>query len=85
MRGLPMDKNLYWTGLIYFSGLLLLGVPWWKALTVAAVAFICWYLTYGRRIIIGIGLCIFILGSGNWLGLVPAPSQWGQVLAANPG
>jgi hypothetical protein len=79
---LEADKNLYWTGFIYTIGLLLLGVVWWKALIVAGVAAISWYLTYGRRIIISIGLILLFFGLGSWTGLIPPPVQWGQFLAA---
>jgi len=74
------DKNLYWTALIYFVGLLLLGIVWWKAAIIAIVASACWFLTYGRRIITGVGLAILFLGLGNWIGLIPAPSEWAQLL-----
>lgn len=75
------DKNLYWTALIYFFGLLLLGIVWWKAVAVTIVASVCWFLTYGRQMIIGVGLAILILGLGNWIGLLPTPSEWGQLFA----
>lgn len=81
MDDAPIDKNLYWTGIIYFGGLLLLGVIWWKALIIALIAAICWFLTYGRRIIVTVGLSLFLVGLANWAGLVPAPSEWGQLLA----
>ena len=67
-----------------FRRFILAGIPWWKAAVIAAVALICWYLTYGRRIIIGIGLGLLVLGMGNWAGLVPQPSEWGQVHMAVP-
>lgn len=73
---LSADKNLYWTAIVFFIGLLLLGAIWWKALMVAAVAFICWYLTYGRQLIIGVGLFVLFLGFAVWLGLIMPPAQW---------
>ena len=59
---LEIDKNLIWTAIIYFAGSFSLGIPWWKAAVIAVVALICWYLTYGRRIIIGIGLAFYSWG-----------------------
>ena len=50
------DKNLIWTGIIYFIGLYLLQVVWWKALIVAVAMMVSWYLTYGRRITVSVGL-----------------------------
>ena len=82
MDGAEIDKNLYWTGFIYLVGCLLLGVLWWKAAIIAVVALICWYLTYGRRIIVGVGLSLIILGMANWTGLLPEPSKWEQILVA---
>jgi len=79
---LKTDKNLYWTGFIYVVGLLLLGVTWWKALIIAGVAALSWYLTYGRRIVVSLGLILVFLGLGNWAGLIPAPAHWGDLLAA---
>ncbi len=79
-----IDKNLIWTAIIYFAGSFSLGIPWWKAAVIAAVALICWYLAYGRRIIIGIGLGLLVLGMGNWAGLVPQPSEWGQMHMTAP-
>ena len=76
-----LDDNLYWTSLCYFVGVLLLGVIWWKALIVAAAAFACWYLHYGRRVVGGIGVVVLFAGLGVWIGVIPPPSQWGQLLA----
>jgi hypothetical protein len=76
------DKNLYWTGIIYFVGLFLLGVIWWKALIVGIVAAICWYLNYSRRSVLALGMVALCLGLGIWVGLLPAVSQWGEWLAA---
>ena len=65
------DKNLVWTGIIYFVGLFLLGVIWWKALIVGIVAAICWYLNYGRRSVLALGMVALCLGLGIW-GRTPA-------------
>jgi hypothetical protein len=80
-----VDKNLYWTAFIFFLGLVLLGVTWWKALIVAAIAAACWFLTYGRNIVIGVGLLVLLLGLGSWIGLLPPPSQWRPLLASATG
>jgi len=76
------EKRLYLTAFIYFVGVFLTGVVWWKALIVAAAAALCWYVAYGRRIIIGVGVLIFLLGLVTWAGLVPAPSEWGHLFEA---
>ena len=75
------DKNLIWTGIIYFIGLYLLQVAWWKALIVAVAMMISWYLTYGRRITVSVGLIIFLLGLSSWSGLLPTSSDLGHFLA----
>ena len=56
------DKSLFWTGIIYFIGLYLLQVASWKALIVAGAMMIRWYLTYGHRITVSVGLVVFLLG-----------------------
>ena len=56
------STNLFWTGIIYFVGLFLLGVIWWKALIVGIVAAICWYLNYGRRSVFALGMVALCLG-----------------------
>jgi len=76
-----VDTKLYWTGIVYFVGLFLLGVVWWKALIVGIVALICWYLNYSRQIVLGVGMVALCLGLGFWVGLLPTPSQWGELLA----
>lgn len=78
------EKKLYWTGIVYFVGLFLLGVVWWKALIVGLVALICWYLTYGRRIVLGVGMVCLLWGLGIWVGLLPAPLRWNELLTALP-
>jgi hypothetical protein len=75
-----VDKNLFWTAIVFFVGLVLLGVHWWQALTVGVFAAICWYLTYGRRIVSTLGLCVLILGFGNWIGLIPELAFWPRLL-----
>ena len=52
----------------------------WRSLSAFGMA-ISQYLTYGRRIVIGVGLRILLLGLGSWSRLVPEPSQWGHVVA----
>jgi hypothetical protein len=66
-----LDKNLMWTGIIYFVGLYLLHTAWWQALVVAAAMTISWFLTCGRPIIVGVGLLVFLLDLGSWSGLIP--------------
>lgn len=65
----------------YFVGLYLLHMAWWQALIIAAAMAISWFLTYGRLIIIGVGLLVFLLGLGGWSGLIPEPSEWGHLAA----
>ena len=76
-----LDKNLFWTGIIYFIGLYLLQVAWWKALIVAVAMMISWYLTYGRRITVGVGLIVFLLGLSSWSGLLPTSSDLSHFFA----
>jgi hypothetical protein len=64
-------KNLYWTGFVYFIGLCAFGVPWWQAGLVATVAFTCWYLSYCRAALAGIGIVVLFAGLGTWVGLIP--------------
>ena len=75
------DKNLIWTGIIYFIGLYLLQVAWWKALIVAVAMMIRWYLTYGQRITVSVGLIVFLLGLSSWSGLLPTSSDLGHFFA----
>jgi hypothetical protein len=77
-----IDKNLYWTAIVFFVGLILLGVHWWQALIVALIAAICWYLTYGRKIVVGMGLIILIIGLANWTGLLPEPNHLKAIAAS---
>jgi hypothetical protein len=76
-----IDKKLFWTGLIYFGGLMLLGVAWWKALIVAAIVSVSWYLTYARQVVGGSGVVILLVGLAVSFGLLPVPSEWRQLLA----
>jgi hypothetical protein len=65
------DKNLYWTGFVYFIGLCALDVPWWQAGLVATSAFACWYLSYSRAALAAIGVAVLFAGLGTWVGLIP--------------
>ena len=76
-----VDKHLFWTGIVYFAGLYLLHIAWWQALVIGIAMAISWYLTYGRRMIGGVGLLILLLGLGSGSQLVPEPSQWSHVVA----
>ena len=58
-----------------------LQVAWWKALIVAVAMMISWYLTYGRRITVSVGLIVFLLGLSSWSGLLPTSSDLGHFLA----
>lgn len=78
-----IDKNLYWTSIIYFMGLCLLHVAWWQALIVAFVMGISWYLTYSRRIVGTVGTALLLFGLAAWLGLAPQPSDWPLSAAAS--
>jgi hypothetical protein len=72
----PIDKNLYWTGIIYFAGLCLLHVAWWQAVIVAIAMSVSWYLTYSRRVVGTVGTALLLFGLAAWLGLAPTPSYW---------
>jgi hypothetical protein len=65
------DKNLYWTAIVYFTGLCAFGVPLWQAGLVATAAFTCWYLSYSRAALAGIGVAVLFAGLGTWVGLIP--------------
>jgi apolipoprotein N-acyltransferase len=67
--GPAIDKNLYWTGIVFFVGAFLLHVPWLQALVLALAAMICWYLCYSRAVLAAIGVMTFFLGLGVWSGL----------------
>jgi hypothetical protein len=75
-----VDKNLWWTGAVYFVGLVLLRVAWWQALIVAAIMSASWYLSYSRRVVRVIGLIVLILGFATWIHLLP--DDWPQLLVA---
>jgi hypothetical protein len=78
-----IDKNLYWTAIVYFVGLCLLHVEWWQALLVAFVMGISWYLTYSRRIVGIVGMALLLFGFAAWLGLAPQPYDWPLIAAAS--
>jgi len=77
---LDFDKKLYWTGIIYFVGLFLLGVTWWQALMVAVAMSLSWFLTYSRRTVGGLGTITFVLGLATWFHFIPDPSHWNMLL-----
>ena len=77
-----IDKNLYWTAIVYFAGLCLLHVAWWQALIVACVMGISWYLTNSRRVVATVGTAVLLFGLAAWLGLAPQPSDWRPLTAA---
>lgn len=67
--GPAIDQKLYWTGIVFFVGAVLLRVLWWQALVFALAAMTCWYLRYSRRVVAAIGVVTFLLGLGVWSGL----------------
>ena len=71
-----IDKNFYWTGIIYFVGLCLLHATWWQALIIAVAMSVSWYLTYSRRVVSAVGTILFLFGFAVWLGIAPKPSDW---------
>jgi hypothetical protein len=73
---IAIDKNLYWTGIIYFVGLCLLHATWWQALMVAVAMSVSWYLTYSRRLVGTVGTALLLFGLATWLGIAPAPPDW---------
>jgi len=77
-----IDKNLYWTAVIYFVGLCLLEIVWWQALLVALAMSFSWYLTYSRRLVGTVGTALLLFGLAAWLGLAPEPSDWRPLTAA---
>lgn len=79
MNEYRIDKNLYWTGLVFFVGLVLLGSSWWKALIVALAMAAAWYLTYSRRLVGLVGMIVLTAGFAQWLGLLPA--GWNEAIA----
>ena len=66
-----VDKNLYWSGLLYGLGTLALGASWWQAGCIALFALICWYLTYGRFVLANVGVVLVLLALAQWGGLLP--------------
>jgi hypothetical protein len=70
------DKNLLWTGVVYFVGPLLLHVAWWQAVIFAFAMTACWYLSYCQRAVRLFGATLLFLGLCTWTGLLPAPDQW---------
>lgn len=77
----PVDKNLYWTAIIYFAGLCLLHVAWWQGLIVALMMSISWYLTYSRRLVGTVGTALLLFGLAVWLGFAPNPKGWWPLTA----
>ena len=75
------DKSLFWTGIIYSIGLYLLQVASWKALIVAGAMMIRWYLAYGHRITVSVGLVVFLLGLSSLSGMLPTSSDLGNFFA----
>jgi hypothetical protein len=73
---MPIDKNLYWTGLVFFIAPLLLQVVWWKALIIAAAMSACWYLSFGQRVIRGLGAAVLLWGLLTWSGALPTLDYW---------
>jgi hypothetical protein len=76
-----MDMRLYWTGIVYFVGMVLLHVAWWQALIIAATMTACWYLSYSQRVIRAVGVIVLMLGLFTWSGLLPPPSHWSPLLS----
>ena len=74
--GIAYDKNLYWTGIIFFTGLFLLGIVWWKALVVGALASVSWYLSYARTMVSAVGTGLLLVGLAVWMNILPPASTW---------
>lgn len=73
---MPIDKNLYWTGLIFFIAPLLLHAAWWEALIIALFMCLCWYLSYGQRVIRGLGAVLLLWSLLTWSGVLPTLYYW---------
>jgi hypothetical protein len=73
---MPIDKNLHWTGLVFFIASLLLHIVWWKALVIAVFMSACWYFSFGQRVICGLGAVMLLSGLLTWSGLLPALDYW---------
>jgi hypothetical protein len=70
------DKNLLWTGIVFFIASLLLQVVWWQALLIAVFMSGCWYLSYGQRIIRGLGVVMLLWGMLTWSGVLPSADHY---------
>jgi hypothetical protein len=79
---MPIDKNLYWTGIVFFISPLLLHAAWWQALIIAAFMTVCWFLSYGQRIIRGLGVIMLLWSLLTVSGLLPPPDHWQEFLSA---
>jgi hypothetical protein len=71
-----LDKNLLWTGIVYFIGPLLFHAAWWQAVIFAICMTACWYLSYCQRAVRFFGAALLFFGLCTWAGLLPAPDQW---------
>lgn len=78
---MPHDKNFYWTGLIFFIASMLLRAAWWEALIIACLMSLCWYLSYGQRVIRNLGPIFLLWSLLTWSGVLPAPDLWLQSLS----
>jgi hypothetical protein len=70
------DKNLFWTGLVYLIGPLMLHVAWWQAISIAIFMTACWYLSYCQRAVRFFGVIMLLLGLSTWSGILPLVDQW---------
>jgi hypothetical protein len=70
------DKNLFWTGLVFFIAPLLLHVAWWMAFVIALFMSACWYLSYGQRIIRNLGVVMLLWGMLTWAGVLSSADHW---------
>jgi hypothetical protein len=79
---MPSDKNLYWTGIVFFIAPLLLHIVWWQALLIALFMSACWFLSYGQRVIRGLGAVMLLWGLLTWSGFLPSLDRVLQLLSS---
>jgi hypothetical protein len=70
-----IDKNLFWTAIVFFISPLMLHAAWWQALVLAVAMTVCWFLSYGQRVIRAFGVIMLLWGLLTWLGLLPSPDR----------
>ena len=68
------------TALIYFAGLFELGAPWWKSIIISILVFACCPVGLAPRWIMRGGVVLAAFASVIWLGALPAPQTWTQLV-----